>query len=45
MATALLATGASRLICPHPLYHMLARQFSAEPGRVVSASTKGEPGL
>lgn len=27
MATALLAAGASRLICPHPLYHMLSRQF------------------
>ena len=27
MATSLLATGASRLICPHPLYHVLSRQF------------------
>ncbi|MFO1047115.1 MAG: chloride channel protein [Geminicoccaceae bacterium] len=29
MATALLAAGASRLICPHPLYHMLSRQFDS----------------
>ncbi len=28
MATALLAAGASRLICPHPLYHMLSRNFA-----------------
>lgn len=28
MATALLATGASRLVCPHPLYHMLSRNFA-----------------
>ena len=27
MATSLLATGASRLICPHPLYHVLSRNF------------------
>lgn len=27
MATALLATGASRLICPHPLYHVLSRNY------------------
>ena len=28
MATALLATGASRLICPHPLYHVLSRRYA-----------------
>ncbi len=28
MATALLATGASRLVCPHPLYHVLSRNFA-----------------
>lgn len=36
MATALLATGASRLICPHPLYHVLSRnydQHQPHPGR------------
>ena len=28
MATALLATGASRLVCPHPLYHVLSRRYA-----------------
>jgi hypothetical protein len=28
MATALLATGASRLVCPHPLYYVLSRNHA-----------------
>ncbi|MFO1039664.1 MAG: chloride channel protein [Geminicoccaceae bacterium] len=39
MATALLATGASRLICPHSLYHTLSRGYD----RGAAESTEKTP--
>jgi len=32
MATALLAAGASRLVCPHPLHHTLSRNYARKSG-------------
>jgi len=36
LATALLAAGASRLICPEPLYHALSYGYDARPPRGAS---------
>jgi H+/Cl- antiporter ClcA len=43
MATAFIAFGASRLVCPHPIYQALARPFLARPAEEEASTPPAAP--